>query len=278
MTQTAESTRKKGIIGFLLSRKFLKNLLGIVLLFVISFIIATLWLKFYTKHGQQRELPDYQNMELAVAEKDAKEQKFRLEVTDSIHVVGEPGGKILQQNPEPFSKVKSGRTIYVTITKNEPDEIPASRLPSLYGENYDRKKTELAEHFEIRSKVVGKKYDPGVAGQILEVQYQGNVIIDRAGRRDNVMIEKGGLLEFVISQRSGGSVDIPNMICMQYAEAKFLLESIGLYVGDITYGGTVTELSEAYVIAQNPSNASKSIDRGAAVSLEVADEKPTTCE
>ena len=278
MTQTADLGNRKGLLGYLTSKTFLKHLLLVLLAFLVCFFIATLWLKMYTKHGQQRELPDYQGMQLALAEDDADEQNFKLEVTDSIHVVGETGGKILRQNPEPFSKVKSGRTIYVTITKNEADQIPTGRLPSLYGENYDRKKNELTEHFEIRSKVIGKKFDPGVPGQILEVVYQGQTIIDRNGRKEEIMIDKGGMLEFVISERTGGSVSVPNLVCMQYSEAKFLLESIGLFVGDITYSGTVSDLSSAYVTSYSKSGESNTVGRGSAISIEVADTAPPSCE
>jgi beta-lactam-binding protein with PASTA domain len=273
----SEGKTRRPIIAFILSRSFLKNLAGIIALFIVVGLITTLWLRMYTHHGQELELPDYQGMDFADAEADGKANKFKLQIKDSIHVVGQSGGKILQQDPPPFSKVKEGRSIYVTITKNEPDQIPITRLPNLYGENYDRKKRELVEHFEIRSKVVGKEYDPGVPGQILEVRYNGKVIINRSGRTEGVSIEKGGMLEFIISERSGGSVEIPDIVCQEYAAAKFLLESIGLYIGDITYGGAVTNLETAYVISQNPRAADGNIERGSAVSVEVSDEKPIDC-
>jgi beta-lactam-binding protein with PASTA domain len=156
-------------------------------------------LSIYTHHGQELELPDYTGYQYEEAVKDAKHKKFRMSIADSIHVLGKPGGIILKQNPTPHSLVKQKRMIYVTITKRSPDKILSGRLPEMYGKNYERKKRELAEHFQIQSRIKDKRYDPAEEGQILEVWYKGKTIMDSKGRNNDIVIEKGDVLDFIIS-------------------------------------------------------------------------------
>ncbi len=276
--QKKEKASRSVILSYLFSRTFLKNLLGVVAMFAIAFFLTFLWLQFYTRHGQELDMPDYKGMMLSDARKDAQEKSFQISIKDSLHLVGRPGGEIINQDPDPGSRVKERRTIYLTVTKDLPDQIPLSRLPLLYGKDFERKKRELQDHFEIRSKVVGKEYDPGVPGQILEVRYNGTMIVNDRGRKKDVEVEKGAVLEFIISERSGGSVTIPDLICQEYSAARFLLESIGLAVGDITYAGDVLDIESAYVISQVPSAADGSIGRGQIIHLEISSTKPKDCE
>jgi len=241
-------------------------------------LIVFLWLRMYTNHGQELELPDYVGYQYNDALKEAEENSFRLKIQDSLHIVGKQGMEILKQNPKPSSLVKENRTIYVTVTKMQPDQITVSRLPILYGKNYHRKKRELQDHFEISSKIVGKKYDPGAADQILEVRYDGNVIVNNRERKDDIQIEKGGELEFVISERGGGSFDIPQLVCNTYDEAIFLVESLGLLIGDISYSGSVDNLNNAFIISQSPSSEEGTIRMGEMINITVGTEKPTNCQ
>jgi beta-lactam-binding protein with PASTA domain len=167
--------------------------------------------------------------------------------------------------------------IYVTITKRSPDKILSSRIPEMYGKNYDRKKRELEEHFEIKSRIVDTKYDPGDPGQILEVRYKGKTIIDAKGRDNTVQIDKGDYLEFVISAKSGGKVEIPDLVCKTYEEAMFLLENLGLKAGEILKDGDFEDLTSSYVIIQNPTPDGTMIDMESTIQLTVSQTKPESC-
>jgi beta-lactam-binding protein with PASTA domain len=167
--------------------------------------------------------------------------------------------------------------IYVTITKRSPDKIMSGRLPEMYGKNYERKKRELADHFEIKAKVIDTKFDPGDAGQILEVRYRGKTIIDSRGRENDVPIEKGDVLEFIISERSGGLIEIPNLECKTYEEAQFLLENLGLLVGEVNKQGEIEDLNAAYVVNQEPKEGEE-IMMETPILLTVSASKPGRCE
>ena len=272
-----QRTGSVGLRNYIRSKDFRHNAIAILLFFGIFILLVFLWLKIYTHHGQELELPDYTGYQYEDAERDARKKQFRMSVLDSIHVLGKPGGEILKQNPAPRSLVKQRRMIYVTITKRSPDKIMSSRLPEMYGKNFDRKKKELAEHFEIKSKVVDTRFDPGEAGQILEVRYKGKVIMDNRGRKNDVAIEKGDVLDFVISEKSGGIVAVPNLICKTYEEAQFLLENLGLVVGEITEKGNIDNMASAYIIDQEPAE-NEEIMMEMPIQITVSQNKPGKCE
>ncbi len=264
-------------IDYLKTKDFKYTIIA-VLLFLGIFMLSTfLWLKMYTHHGQELELPDYTGFQYEDAARDAKRKKFRMSVLDSIHVLGKPGGEILKQDPAPHSLVKQKRMIYVTITKRSPDKIMSGRLPEMYGKSYERKKRELAEHFEIKSKVVDKRFDPGESGQILEVRYKGKTIMDSRRRENDVPILKGDVLDFVISEKSGGIVEVPNLECKTYEEAQFLLENLGLVVGEVTERGNIETMASAYIIDQDPEEGEE-IMMETPILITVSQNKPGKCD
>ena len=273
MTET-----KSGTLRAYLKTKDFKYTLTAVLLFLAIFLLSTfLWLRIYTHHGQELELPDYRGFQYEDALKDATRKKFRMSISDSLHILGKPGGEILKQNPAPHSLVKQKRMIYVTITKRSPDKILSGRLPEMYGKNYERKRRELDEHFQIKSKIIDKRYDPAEEGQILEVQYKGKTIMDSKGRDNDVQIEKGDVLDFIVSEKSGGMVAIPNLICKTYDEAQFLLENLGLLLGEVKKEGEVNDLSSALVQLQDPAPDAGQIKMESQINITVVQEKPPSC-
>lgn len=263
--------------SYLRSKDFRYTVVAIILFFGIFTLLAFLWLKIYTHHGQELELPDYTGYQYEDALRDAKKRKFRMSISDSIHILEKPGGEIIKQDPAPRALVKQNRMIYVTITKRSPDKIMSGRLPELYGKSYERKSRQLAEHFEIKSRVVDKRFDPGESGQILEVRYKGEVIMDNRGKVTDVPIEKGDVLDFVISEQSGGIVAVPNLICKTYEEAQFLLENLGLVVGERTEIGNVETIANAFITDQDP-KPNEEIRMETPISIVVVQEKPAKCQ
>jgi beta-lactam-binding protein with PASTA domain len=274
---SAKTSSLGALVSFVRTSRFWKNLLYIVIFFLLVFLATYFWLKHYTHHGQQIDLPDYVGYTYEDAVLDAKERSFRLSIIDSIHIVGKQGHEILNQNPPATSKVKENRNIYVTVTKMNPDQITLSRLPVLYGKNYDRKKRELLSSFEIKSRIIGRKYDPGEPDHILMVVYEGDTIIDSRTRKNNILIEKGSTLEFIISKRTGGAFQIPDLVCMTYAEIKFLLNNLGLNVNEVLHDGEITDPESAYVSSQSPTPPEGIITMGEGISVSISQEKPGIC-
>ena len=264
--------------SYLRSKDFRYTVVAILIFFAIALLVGFLWLKFYTHHGQQLQMPDYTGLSYEEAVKDASRHKFRMSIQDSMHVLGKPGGEIIKQNPTPGSFVKQNRMIYVTITKRSPDKILSGRLPEMYGKSYDRKKQELEEHFEIQSRIADTRYDPGDPGQVLEVKYKGVTIMDSKGRDNTVQIEKGDYLDFIVSSKNGGKVEIPDLVCKTYEEAQFLLENLGLLVGDVSAESEMETFSGTYIVSQEPPADGSVIDMESKVNITVSLTKPPSCK
>ncbi|NNE25778.1 MAG: PASTA domain-containing protein [Saprospiraceae bacterium] len=236
-----------------------------------------IWLRFYTNHGQKLELPDYKEMHIKDAKSDAELKTFEVVVKDSAYRVGMPGGLILTQNPKPGSLVKEGRKIYVDISKYNPDLVALSDLRPMYGHEYSNKQRELASLF-INSKIKSRRYDPGEPDHILEVWYEGDLIEGKEGVKKGVDIKVGGTLEFVVSGLEGGKAESVDYTCKTLREMQFILDYSRLKMGKITRTGVITNMEDAYIIAQNPPHEEgKTIPHGTKIDFTVQQDKPESC-
>ncbi|MBK9736701.1 MAG: PASTA domain-containing protein [Saprospiraceae bacterium] len=256
---------------------FLKQLLFIGGLFLGIILLIQLWLRFYTNHGQQLELPKFIGMDITEAKEKADDLSFEIIVNDSIFVVGKKGGLITDQSPKPSSLVKENRKIYVTVTKFGSEMVKVSDLPALYGNPFEQKKTEL-KYRDIDCVIKDYAYDPGEPNHILEVWYKGELIISRDQKKSDVSIAKGDKLECIVSRRDGGEVTIPDLKCLEIEEARFLLETSKLEMGDINKRGASEPDAVLYVIAQSPPyDGISNIKMGEKINVTVAAAKPADC-
>lgn len=272
------NTNKPGrLVEYLKSKEFLKQILLIAVAFILLLLITQLCLRFYTNHGQKLQLPKFIGMDINDAVDKAETGDFEIVVADSIFVVGKTGGIITDQNPKPLSFVKEGRKVYVTVTKFGVETIKVSELPTMYGNAFDQKKTEL-KYRDIECVIKDYMYDPGEPNHILEVWYNGELIISRDVKRDEVEISKGGTIECIVSRKDGGDVVIPDLRCLDLEEAKFLLQSSKLEIGDIIKKGAFEPDAIFYVIAQSPQyDGISDIKMGEKVVLTVSPIKPSDC-
>ncbi|MDQ3142676.1 MAG: PASTA domain-containing protein [Bacteroidota bacterium] len=223
-------------------------------------------------------MPEFVGKTLKEAKKSAKAKGYELIVSDSLHIIGKKGGIILAQVPEPGNKVKRGRAIYITTTRYNPDIILSESLPSLYGKKFEHKRPVLENAFEIQTKIIGFKFDPGPPGHILEVRFKNEIIVDAESKRMGISIAKGDTLGFVLSQQQGGDIELPDLACISVAEARFLLEASRLEIGQIEEEGSIENAEEAFVIKQEPAFASgKKIKMGQRVNLTISQTKPESC-
>jgi len=255
----------------------IKHLLMAMGFLVVLVLLTMLWLRFYTKHGEKLELPDFVKMNVYQAAELAEYNSFQLVVFDSTFKLGTPGGIVLNQNPSPGSQVKSGRKIYVTISKFTPDKIKVKDLPVLYGNDFNQKMTELS-YRGIKAVIIDKMYDPGEPNHILEVYYNGQLIISQDVMRKEVEISKGDVLEFKVSDRESGEVVIPDLECMTFSEAEFLLASTNLTLGEIQERSSISEKSSAYILSQEPKyDGITKLTMGSKINIVLVQDKPITC-
>ena len=265
------------IYSLTLGNVIFRNIIFIGIFLLLLLFLTFKWLDFYTNHGKELAVPNYVGMDIKKAHLLAREKTFKIVVSDSIHIVGKQGGIILKQNPEEGDQVKENRKIYTTITKHLADLIPLGRLPALYGKNYTRKKYELENSFEINCKVVGKRFDPGSENHILVVMYKGDTLVSGSSRKEDFKIEKGSQLEFIISEKGGGIVPVPDLICMTTDAAMFILESYGLVLGSELSDGSLGSGELGYIYRQFPSPGSQNLVQGSTVDIFISKTQPPHC-
>jgi len=279
MSQEPSSFKFSDLLGFFKSKIFMHTLLRLLLVFIIIWFLNSFFLDFYTNHGQKLILPKYEGIALEQVLKHASNREYVIAISDSLFVKGKPGGYILSQIPPAGSKVKRGRTIYVTISKYQAASFMSEQLPVLYGKKLEYKRTELFNTFELNCKIRGVQFDPGPENHILEVYYKGILLANSQVRRTDVSISRGDTLEIVISTRSGGQVPIPDLVCQTLAAAKFLLSSSKLELGTIVEEGEITDAETAYIIEQKPLlEINKTIDLGTSFTLKIVQLKPEKCD
>lgn len=112
--------KKDSLLKKLVSNIFIRNILIMVILFMVVIWGTLFYLKIHTHHNDTIEVPSLLGLQTQDAEAIIKSSGLKYEVIDSIyHQDGTPGA-ILEQIPKEKSRVKSGRTIYLTIqAKNE---------------------------------------------------------------------------------------------------------------------------------------------------------------
>ena len=265
---------------FFRSRVFLKNALLIAITLLALFGLVFLFLRVYTSHGQSIPVDSYITMQLDEARKLSKKKKFNLVVIDSLHIVRAIGGTILNQTPAANARVKKHRNIYLTIAKYQADMVSIAQLPRMYGYEYATIKPKIEKKFQIDCRISGYKFDHAMPqNHVLEVIYQQDTVISKAGEDKSVMLQKGGTLYFVLNNRSKAPVDVPNMVCKRYGTGMFLVDNYGLKIGNIYADATVEDTAKAYIWKQNPSyDPSIKMKIGDEIDLFLTQERPGNCE
>ena len=260
---------------YLRSRAFLLTLVGLVVAAVAAFLLVDWGLDSYTRHGQRLEVGDYTRMEVAQAARAIASDDFRTEVIDSVFLIDEPTGIVLRQDPPAGAFVKEGRRIYLTVTKAVPDQVTLPALAGTYEfDRYLRKLALLDLTGVVREERYSSRYQPNT---ILEVYYDGREVSE-IELRNGFRVPRGSELSFVVSSSSGGQATLPDVACMTYDEAAFLIENNRLSVGAVTEDATVTDRASAYVWRQDPlPGAGRTLGFDAPVALYLTQEPPADC-
>ena len=118
----------KDFFSFKKNRAFWLNLIAMPVV-VIAVIFGVLhWLDDYTHHGQSIIVPNVKGLPLKQAEAEFTKKSLKTVVVDSNFVKGMPAGAVLEQKPSSGAKVKTGRTVYLTINTAE---MPKVAIPDI---------------------------------------------------------------------------------------------------------------------------------------------------
>jgi len=266
---------RKEIYLFLTSFVFLKNIAGIFAFLGLLFFFMTYWMKCYTNHGESLQVHDYVGLELDDAVRKAKSRSFSIVVNDSIFLPGKPGNLVISQNPSALSRVKENRKVYLRVTKSKGEPVT---LPNPFdgSDDFYSYQTQL-KRMEVGSKIVGRVYSSKLEeNTILEVIHGKDTITDEL--ENKYQVEKGTIIGVIVTEKGGGSVPIPNLICQKYDAARFVISNYNLNIGSVIKDETVTNEYTAYIYRQMPRyKTSGSMRIGEQIDIYLTQKRPTDC-
>jgi beta-lactam-binding protein with PASTA domain len=107
------------------------HILLAILVTIIIFVSAILFLRLFTRHGHEIEMPSYCGQSAEELTQRGRSEGFVFEVSDELYDRDAKPGTVLKQNPMPGEKVKHGRKVYLTVAAAEPPTIKMLELRDL---------------------------------------------------------------------------------------------------------------------------------------------------
>ena len=221
-----------------------KNVLLLILVVFIIFYGTLKMLKLYTHHGEALLVPDVKAMTLEEAVKTLQSKKMRWHLSDSVYVSSVIPGAIVNQSPEPGSKVKKNRRVFLTINALAPEKV---KVPDVVGISFRQAKTTL----ESQGLNVGEiTYEPDIAkDNVLQQLYRGKEI------RKGAEVIKGSDIELVLGAGlSDELAPVPNLMGKTLLELREIKTKYFFNFG-VIYDNTVitrADSAKAFIFQQRP--------------------------
>ena len=149
------------------------HLAAMVLVVIVLLFGVRWWLDSYTHHGEGVEVPDLYGITYPKAIEKLDSAGLVVIANDSSYVEGLPAGAIMQQNPAPGMKVKSGRIIYVTINSLT---MPCEKIPDLI-DNCSYREAE-ARLKSLGFTLLSPKTIDGEKDWVYGIQYRGRNLLN----------------------------------------------------------------------------------------------------
>src|SRR5215213_4807102 len=104
--------------------------LGIVMAVFVVFVLSLNWI---THHGEAKSVPAVTGKSLKEVEQLLEKEGFNLVIQDSVYYDSLPPSMVIKQVPEADDVVKINRTVYVTVNRVIPPDVP---MPNLIGYSF----------------------------------------------------------------------------------------------------------------------------------------------
>jgi beta-lactam-binding protein with PASTA domain len=230
------------VFRFITRQHFLVNVAAaLVLLGLVLF--GTMWmLGFITRHGEYERVPSVLGKSLPDAIRLLEEKGFGVEVSDSLWDEQQAPLAVLKQLPAGEEMVKAKRIIYLSINRSQP---PMVEMPNLVGLSFRNAELYLRQ---LGLKLGDTLRKPDIAKDaVLEQLYGGAVV------KPGTKLFQGSTIAFVLgSGISTNEIEIPQLIGLSFAEAKALLQGLGINVGALLVDAGVSDTAAAFVYKHNP--------------------------
>ena len=228
-------------------KKIRNNTLAGVLLHLIlaaaTFILLAIFY-FYvylpksTNHGETITVPNIEGKSIAELERELGNRALRYEVSDSSYSEKYEPLTVIKQYPHAGAKVKEGRKIFVSINRSSPPTVP---VPNLIDGSVVNAEAVLRSNQLKRGKI---ELVPGPFNIVKEMKFRGSVITP------STRVPKGSTIDLVVMTGNTNQYPAPDLVGMEYEDAKFLILGMSLNLSDpVLVGDTLQR--KPVVLKQN---------------------------
>lgn len=164
------------------------NLLAMALVVIVCVMGVKFSLDTYTHHGEAISIPDVRRRSFDDAERILKDLGFNVVVVDTGYVKTLPPDAVLELSPEVGQKVKTGRTIYLTINAAN---SPVLSLPDVIDNCSFR---EAQAKLTAMGFLIGEpQYITGEKDWVYGVKCNGRSLVagDRVSIEDKIVLQVG---------------------------------------------------------------------------------------
>jgi beta-lactam-binding protein with PASTA domain len=231
------------LFSFIFSKIFFKNLLYALVGVLVLTGFFVLWLSFYTSHSNFVEVPDVRGKMPEEVMEQLDDMGLGFEIIDSVYNEGSQG-TILEQIPEPGSKVKESRKLFVTVNASHP---PMKKVNVRLGESLRIAATKLG----ILGIAYSTEYRPDICDDcVLAMKYKGKNF------ESGDLVKKGDKIVLVLGQRGDQKMPVPSLIGASLDTAEQRLARASLAVGYPFFDAdviTADDSANARIYRQSPS-------------------------
>ena len=231
-----------------------------VLLFWLGFRMAAS----YTQHNITVQVPDFIGKPIGVLNDFIQDKKLRYQIIDSIYSPQQTPGTIIKQDPEKGSEVKENRVVYLYVTSMLPPQI---KMPKLVDRSV-RQAIAMIESYGLKANI--KYVADACKNCVIKQFYKGTEI--EAG----APVKKGSVIELQVGKGNGGSetIALPNLLGLNFCEARNKLQSSSLQVGNVLADKSVSDSCAAIVYRQTPApGKDKELNAGAKIDVYITADK-----
>jgi serine/threonine-protein kinase len=232
------------------------HLLGIAATFALGGLLLMDWIAMplYTRHNEEFEMPNVTKMRFEDALQPLEDGDFVLIKEEERYSDQLPSGYIIEQSPPSHTKVKSGRRVYVVVSRGERRVL----MPSLL----ERSKRDAELILSSRRLALGE-----VTYQYSGIHPDGVVIGQSVPPDAEVSVNTS--VNLVVSMGSEPSVFIvPAVEGRTFSDALQHLKQAGLQIGQITYTVSRELLPETVIHQSIPANTQ--VEKGQSIDLEIS--------
>lgn len=246
---------------YLRTETFRKNLIGALIGLTVFFLIIVFGLRQYTRHNESVQVPELKGLLIEEAIKKLESLGFEYDL-DSVYQVDTKPGLVIEQDPDPNTKVKKNRTLYLTIITRTAPEVA---FPELVEKTFVEARAILHSY---GLKLGDTTYIPDIARDVvLDVKFGGERL--NAGRP----IPKGSTVDLILGNgRGANEVQVPNLVGLTLDQVRFALQGNSLTLGTVNYMGLIADSASATVISQTPTPEDPSVSIGSPINIALANQ------